>query len=216
VAHEVTNEGHDRAQLAVMSKAAKAELGADELTVLADRGYYDGDEILACEAAGITPLVPRPDTSNAKAEGRFGKVDFVYEAATDTYRCPAGKVLTRRFTTVEDGKTQHVYSTSSCSGCALKPSCTTAKERRVRRWQHEAVLEAMQQRLDAMPDAMQIRRSTVEHPFGTLKRWMGQSHFLKQGLKNVSAEMSPHVLAYNLTRTIRFMGVGPPIAATKS
>jgi transposase len=216
VAHAVTNTGHDRDQLANMGKAAKAELGAETLTVLADRGYFDGEEVLACERAGITPLVPKPETSNAKADGRYDKRDFVYQADDDSYRCPAGATLTKRFTTVEAGRTFHTYWASGCSDCALKAKCTPGKERRVRRWEHEAVLEAMQQRLDARPDAMRIRRSTVEHPFGTLKRWMGASHFLTKGLKNVSAEMSLHVLAYNLKRTISIMGVVPLLAAIRS
>ena len=216
VAHEVTNVGHDRDQLANMGKSAKAELGAETLTVLADRGYFEGDEVLACERAGITPLVPKPETSSAKADGRYGKRDFVYQADDDSYRCPAGETLTWRFTTVEAGKTNHIYWTDACADCALKAKCTTGKQRRVRRWEHEAVLEAMQQRLDARPEAMRLRRSTVEHPFGTLKRWMGASHFLTRRLKNVSAEMSLHILAYNLKRTISIMGVAPLLAAIRS
>ncbi len=199
-----------------MGKAAKDELVAETLTVIADRGYFDGDEVLACERAGITPLVPKPDTSNAKADGRFGKQDFVYQAAEDSYRCPAGEALTKRFTTVEAGKTIDIYWTDGCADCALKQKCTTGKQRRVRRWEHEAVLEAMAKRLDAMPEAMRLRRSTVEHPFGTLKRWMGASHFLTRRLKNVSAEMSLHVLAYNLKRTISIMGVVPLVEAIRT
>jgi hypothetical protein len=172
--------------------------------------------VLACERAGITPLVPKPDTSNAKAEGRFGKQDFVYNTEADSYRCPAGEPLTRRFTTVEAGKTNDIYWADGCSDCALKAKCTTGKQRRVRRWEHEAGLEAMQKRLDAMPGAMRLRRSTVEHPFGTLKRWMGASHFLTRRLKNVSAEMSLHVLAYNLKRTISIMGVAPLVEAIRT
>lgn len=216
VAMQVTNVGHDRAQLAHMAAQAKAEMQADELIVVADRGYFDGDEVLACETAGITPLVPKPDTSNAKADGRYGKDDFAYEPETDTYRCPAGKRLTRRFASVENGKTLHTYWTNGCEACALKAQCTTGKQRRVRRWQHEAVLDAMQQRLDATPEAMRIRRSTVEHAFGTLKQWMGGGHFLTKGLKSVSAEMSLQVLAYNLKRTIGIMGVAPLVAAIRA
>ena len=216
VAHEVTNVGHDRAQLASMAGQAKAAMQADELTAIADRGYFEGDEILACDEAGITPLVPKPDTSGARADGRFGKQDFVYHSKTDSYRCPAGETLTKRFTTVEAGKTMHIYWADACSGCALKAKCTPAKQRRVRRWEHEAVLEAMQQRLEQRPDAMRVRRSTVEHAFGTLKQWMGPNHFLTKGLKTVSAEMSLQVLAYNLKRTISIMGVTPLLAAIRS
>ncbi len=216
VAHEVTNEGHDRSQLANMATQAKSAMAADALTAIADRGYFSGDEILACEGNGVTAMVPRPLTSGAKAEGRYGKQDFVYEPGTDSYRCPAGEVLTRRFSSVESGKTMHTYFTNACSACALKATCTTGKERRIKRWEHEHVIDAMQKRLDEMPDAMRIRRSTVEHAFGTLKQWMGPCHFLTRGLKSVSAEMSLQVLAYNLKRTISIMGVAPLLAAIRA
>jgi transposase len=178
VAHEVTNQGHDRSQLANMAKQAKTATGAEDLSVLADRGYFSGEEILACEQAGSTPYVPKPLTSGAKADGRFGKPDFVYDPAHDAYRCPAGQTLSRRMTTVENGQTLHRYwNLSACQTCALKPHCTPAKERRITRWEHEAVIEAMQRRLDRAPKAMRIRRQTVEHVFGTLKAWMGATHF---------------------------------------
>lgn len=154
----------------------------------------------------MTPIVPTTRTSLARAQGRFDKNDFVYQPDTDSYRCPAGETLTPRFTTVEAGKTLHVYWTTACPGCVLKARCTTAKLRRVRRWEHEAVLDAMQKRLEAMPDAMTIRRSTVEHVFGTLKHWMGAAPFLTKGLRNVGTETSLAVLAYNLKRTISIMG----------
>jgi transposase len=217
VAHEVTNQGHDRAQLANMARQAKDATGAADLTVLADRGYFSGEEIRACEQAGATPYVPRPLTSGAKADGRFGKQDFVYVPEQDAYRCPAGAVLARRMTTVENGQTLHRYwNLSSCRSCALKPQCTPAKERRISRWEHEAVLEAMQRRLDREPHAMRIRRRTVEHVFGTLKAWMGATHFKTRRLNNVASEMSLQVLAYNLKRVIAILGVRPLIAAIQS
>lgn len=217
VAHEVINQGHDRAQLANMARQAKDATGVSELTVLADRGYFSGEEILACEQAGATPYVPRPLTSGAKAQGRFGKPDFIYSADEDTYRCPAGEVLARRMTTIEDGQTLHRYwNLSSCRTCSLKPQCTPAKERRITRWEHEAVLEAMQRRLDREPHAMRIRRQTVEHVFGTLKAWMGATHFKTRRLHNVAAEMSFQVLAYNLKRAIAILGVQPLIEAIQN
>lgn len=217
VAHEVTNQGHDRAQLANMARQAKAATGASELTVLADRGYFSGEEILACEQAGATPYVPRPLTSGAKADGRFGKQDFVYSPEHDAYRCPAGEVLGRRMTTIENGQTLHRYwNLSSCRTCALKAQCTPAKERRITRWEHEDVLEAMQRRLDREPHAMRIRRQTVEHVFGTLKAWMGATHFKTRRLSNVAAEMSFQVLAYNLKRVMAILGVQPLIAAIQN
>jgi transposase len=216
VAHEVTNVGNDRAQLSSMAAEAKAAIGAEALDVVADRGYFKGEEILECEKAGITPYVPKPLTSSAKAEGRFGKQDFAYVAEGDVYRCPAGELLTRRFTTVEDGMTVHIYWTSACANCPMRQQCTTGKERRVRRWEHEAVLEAMQERLDRAPNAMRIRRQTVEHPFGTLKAWMGATHFLTKTLERVKTEMSLHVLAYNLKRMIAILGVGPLMEAIRA
>lgn len=157
VAHEVTNLGHDRTQLANMGRQAKDATGVEHLTILADRGYFSGAEVLACEEAGVTPICPKPLTSGAKAEGRFGKPDFLYDAPSDTYRCPAGETLTKRTTTVENGLVLNRYWSSHCRSCALKPGCTTGNERRVTRWEHEHVVEAMQDRLDRRPDAMRIR-----------------------------------------------------------
>jgi transposase len=216
VAHEVTNAGSDRAQLSTMAGQAQEATGHEALTVLADRGYFKGEEILACEQAGITPYVPKPLTSGAKAEGRFGKQDFVYIAEEDEYRCPAGERLTWRFDHVEHGLTLRNYWASTCPTCPIKPQCTTGKERRVKRWEHEAIIDAMQRRLDQAPDIMRIRRQTVEHPFGTIKAWMGSTHFLTRTLKRVSTEMSLHVLAYNLKRVIAILGVGSLMAAIRA
>jgi transposase len=208
VAHEVTNEGVDRDQLSSMAQKAKDAIGTQELTVVADRGYFKSELILECENSGITPLVPKSMTSNSRAEGRFDKQDFIYIAEDDEYRCPAGQRAIWRFTTVEDGLTIHKYWTSACPRCPIKSQCTTGTYRRITRWQHEAVLEAMQERLDRRPDAMRVRRRTVEHPFGTLKMWMGATHFLTKTLPRVSAEMSLHVLAYNLKRVMQILGIG--------
>jgi transposase len=207
VAHEVTNAVHDRHQLSSMAQQAKETLGTEAIEALADRGYYDGKEILACEQNGVTAYVPRISTSNAKAEGRYGKQDFVYKADEDVYLCPAGERLTYRYSNEEDGKTLRSYWTTVCPACPLKEKCTTSKERRVKRWEHEAVLEAAQDRLDKKPDMMTVRRSTVEHPFGTLKFWMGSAHFLMKTLHNVKTEMSLHVLAYNMKRVMKILGV---------
>jgi transposase len=217
VAHEVTNIGHDRGQLANMAGQAKDAMGSDSLEVLADRGYFDGEEVLACEALGATPYVPRPLTSGAKADGRFGKQDFVYLPDQDAYRCPAGQLLGRRMSTVEKGQTLHRYwSLSACGACALKAQCTPSKERRVTRWEHEAVIETMQARLDRRPKAMRLRRATVEHVFGTLKSAMGATHFKMRTLEKVQTEMSLHVLAYNLRRMISILGVAPLIQAMRT
>lgn len=216
VVHEVTNVGNDRHQLATMAEMARTEIGSTELDVVADRGYYDSKQILACETAGITVTLPKPMTSNAKAAGRFGKQDFIYNAADDTYRCPAGELLTYRYTSEEDGKTLLRYWTTACRNCSMKGNCTTAPERRITRWEHEAVLDAVQERLDKNPDKMRVRRQTVEHPFGTIKAWMGATHFQMRGLVNVATEMALHVLAYNMKRVIAILGVSALMEALKT
>ena len=216
VTHEVTNTGHDRNQLSGMAAQARVAMGIEALDVLADRGYFDSEEVLACQGIGVTPYVPKPLTSGSKAKGRFGKQDFVYLADDDVYRCPAGEILTRHFTSVEDGMNLHVYWTARCGGCALKPRCTTGKERRIKRWEHEAVIEAMQDRLDRTPGAMRTRRATVEHPFGTLKAWMGATHFKTRSLEKVRTEMSLHVLAYNMKRMIAMLGPQSLIEAIRA
>jgi transposase len=207
VAHEVTNVGTDRHQLANMAAQARDEMAVETLDVVADRGYYEGGEIMACEETGITVTLPKPMTSGAKAAGRFGKQDFVYVAADDVYRCPAGERLTYRCQSEEDGKTIRRYWTSTCKTCALKAQCTTGLERRISRWEHEAVLEKVQDRLDHSPDAMGVRRQTAEHPFGTIKCWMGATHFLTKTLPKVATEMALNVLAYNMKRVMAIAGV---------
>src|ERR1700674_3846956 len=208
VAHEVITEGVDRDQLTPMAEQAREATGIDDLTVVADRGYFKGEQILDCDQAGITPIVPKTLTSNSLADGRFDKQDFIYIASDDQYRCPAGQRAIKRFTTIERGMTLHKYWSSACPRCPLKAQCTTSDYRRIARWEHEAVLEAMQERLDQQPDAIKLRRQTVEHPFGTLKAWMGSTHFLTKRLPRVRTEMSIHVLAYNLKRVMRILGIG--------
>jgi transposase len=208
VAHEVINLSHDRTSLANMGHQAREATGADELTILADRGYFSGPEVLACHEAGMVPICPKPLTSGAKADGRWGKQDFAYLPESDTYRCPAGETMTRRFSTIEQGMTLHAYATPACrSRCTLKANCTASIDRRIKRWEHEEVIEAMQARLDRMPGAMRVRRRTVEHVFGTIKDWMGRSHLKTRTLKNVRTEMSLHILAYNIKRAIALLGV---------
>jgi transposase len=216
VAHEVTNVGNDRAQLANMAGQAKEAMGVEALEVLADRGYFSGEQILACGPLGVTPILPRPLTSGAKADGRFGKQDFIYDALDNIYRCPAGERLVWRFSSLKSGLNLHAYWTSKCGGCPIKAECMTGKERRIYRWEHEAVIDAMQDRLDRMPKAMRIRRATVEHPFGTLKAWMGATHFKMKTLEKVKTEMSIYVLAYNLKRVIAIMGAKPLMAAMRA
>jgi transposase len=216
VTHEVTNTGTDRSQLAKMASQAKDVLHAEHLDVVADRGYFNSPEILACEQADITVTLPKPMTSSAKSDGRFGKQDFVYLPTEDVYRCPAGEKLTYRYTSEEDSKTLRRYWTTACSRCPFKSQCTTAPQRRITRWEQEHVLEAVQQRLDENPQAMRERRETAEHPFATLKMRMGATHFLMKRLPKVATEMALHVLAYNLTRVMNIIGVQPLLAVMRA
>ena len=216
VTHEVTNVGSDRSQLAHVAKETKATLQTDTLEAVADRGYFNGEEILACDQAGITVTLPKPITSGIKAKGRYGKQDFVYLPEEDVYRCPAGERLKYYYTNVENGLNLRRYWTNACRTCALKSRCTTAVQRRITRWEHEHVLEAVQRRLDENPQAMRQRRETVEHPFGTIKARMGATHFLMKTLPRVAAEMALHVLAYNLTRVMNIIGPRRLIAAIRA
>ncbi len=216
VAHDVTNEGHDRNQLAPMANLARDAIGTKRVTVLADRGYFKGEQILQCDRNGITALVPKPMTSGARFEGRFDKRDFVYDAKRDEYRCPAGERAIWRMVTFEKGLTLHRYWPSACPNCKIKAQCTPSDFRRITRWEHEHVLEKMQARLDQMPRASRIRRQTAEHAFGTLKAWMGSTHFLMRTLPKVRTEMSLHVLAYNIKRAISILGTQPLIGFMKA
>ncbi|MGY4824879.1 IS1182 family transposase [Stutzerimonas chloritidismutans] len=213
VAHEVTNVGSDRDQLSAMAKQAREAMASKTLSVVADRGYFKSEEILACHDANITAYVPKPMTSAAKADGRFNNDAFIYDSAKNEYTCPAGEALIWRFSSIEKGMKLHRYWSSKCQGCTLKLQCTPSKQRRVRRWEHEAVLEEMQNRLSNAPEMMRVRKRTVEHPFGTLKQWMGATHFLTRRLPGVSAEMSLNVLAYNLKRVMNILGTSGLIKA---
>jgi len=214
VAHEVTNVGTDRAQLTAMGGKARQAMGCKEVTVLADRGYYNGEEVLACEGKGVLPYVPKTQTSGNAKRGLFTVQDFIYDAEHDHYTCPAGEFLTKgKVRSDRRDDMDHYRNLTACITCELKPQCTTDKAKRQKRWQHEAVLDRMQARLDRMPEAMIIRRQTVEHPFGTLKAWMGSTHFLTKTLAKVKTEMSLHVLAYNMKRMINIFGVKPLMQA---
>jgi transposase len=217
VAHEVINQGYDRHQLAPMALKAQQATGCEQITALADRGYFDGDQVLSCEGTGVAPIVPKTLTSGNAKRGLFTGQDFIYDAAKDHYTCPAGQHLTKgRVRSDRSGDIDQYRHLTACLTCPLKPRCTAEKAKRVKRWKHEGVLDAMQAQLDRMPDAMGVRRQTVEHPFGTLKAWMGATHFLTRTLDKVRTEMSLHVLAYNLKRMITIFGVGPLMAAIRT
>lgn len=207
VAHEVTNHGYDRDALSMMARAAKDVMARETIEAVADKGYYSGEEIVAAEKAGVAVTVPKPNTSNAGAVGRFDKADFVYMPDEDTYLCPAGERLTYHFTSELDGKMMRSYWTTACETCPIKSKCTTGKERRVRRWEHEAILDRVQKRLDDNPEKIPLRSKTVEHPFGTIKAWMGATHFKMRTLANVATEIALHVLAYNMMRVMAVLGV---------
>jgi hypothetical protein len=214
VAHEVTNVGSDRSQLAAMGGTARDATGCEEVTVLADRGYYNGEEVLACEGTGVLPCVPKTQTSGNAKRGLFTVQDFIYDAEHDRYTCPAGEFLTKgKARSDRQDNMDHYRNLTACLTCGLKPKCTPDKVKRQKRWEHEAVLDRMQARLDRMPEAMTIRRQTVEHPFATLKAWMGSSHFLTKTLEKVKTEMSLQVLAYNMKRMINIFGVKPLMEA---
>jgi hypothetical protein len=215
VAHEVTNIGNDRAQLCKMAVAAREAMGKRKLQVFADRGYFSGPQIKACDEAGIEAYVPKSTTSNAKAEGRFDKADFIYIAKDDEYQCPAGQRAIYRFAREESGLQIRRYWSSACPRCPMKSRCTPSDYRRISRWEHEAVLDAMQRRLNRKLDAMTLRRRTIEHVFGTLKHWVGSTHFLTRRLENVGTEMSLLVLAYNLKRVIKVLGTARTMKAVR-
>jgi transposase len=216
VTHEVTTLGYDRDALSKMATAALDVMETDEIEAIADKGYFKSEEILACEEAGITATVAKPLTSGSSAKGKFDRADFVYDADRDVYVCPAGEHLIYRFTNKEAGKTLRSYWSSFCEGCVIKDKCTDSKERRIRRWEHEDVLDRMQQRIDDDPSKLALRSMTVEHPFGTIKSWMGNTHFKMRRLKNVATEMALHVLAYNMTRVMNIMSVPALIQAMRA
>ena len=207
IAHEVSKVGSDRQQLSKMAKQAKDILNPKtKLTVVADKGYYNGDELRACEQNGIVAYIAKPKTSPNKAKGYFDRSRFQYIREDDEYQCPAGERLTHRTTSTEKGKQIRRYWSSACGSCALKSQCTNGKERRVSRWVHEDVLERAARRLRRRPAVMLARRSLVEHPFGTLKSWTSANHFLTKRLPGVSTETSLQILAYNMKRAINLVG----------
>jgi transposase len=209
VDHDVTHEVTDLGLLSRMAKSAKEALGVDEMDVVADRGYYDGKEVKACLQEGITPYIEKPNTSANRKRGLFTKEDFRHDREQDCYWCPAGQALAFRFQTVEQEREIRYYANpAACRECGLKRQCTRNKRgRRITRWVDEHLLEAMQARVQAEPEKVGLRKQLAEHPFGTIKHAWNQGHFLTRGLPNVRAEMALTVLAYNLKRAIKILGV---------
>ena len=214
VAVEVTNEATDRNWLSPMAIDAKQTLGVESLNVVADKGYSSAREVEACDEANITAYVPKPETSANKALGLFTKNDFAFVSERDVYICPAGKELTFRHAATEKGRDVRYYKTNECRNCAIRQQCTRNSEsRRISRTANEHVLERMNLRVAANPELMRRRKAIVEHPFGTIKRWMNQSYFLMRGLENVRTEFSLSAFAYNLKRVLNIMSVPDLIRA---
>jgi transposase len=210
VAHDVTNQANDLEQLAPMAVAAKAELGVETLEACADRGYHSERQVAECEANGITPLVPAPKTSSKnKKRGRFTKGMFRYSVKRDAYQCPAKQWLSLCTQTEKKGrKLRYFANWDACAGCPLRAQCTTSKQgRRIMRTPEEERMDAMARRLKERPELMLERKSTVEHPFGTMKRAWDGGYFLMKGLRKVRGELSLAVLAYNIRRVLNLLGV---------
>jgi transposase len=216
VEQAVTNQVLDLGLLTQTAEPARALLGVGQIDVVADRGYFKFEDIEACEAAGMTPYVPKPQRGPAVREGFFAKDEFRYDPAGDVYICPAGERLGRKYESKSRELTKIDYSNrSACLACALRPRCTNSF-RRVSRLENEAVLDRMAARLKARPEVLDRRRDTVEHPFGSIKQWMGQGAFLMKGLENVRAEFSLTALAYNMRRVINTLGAKAMIAAVRT
>lgn len=214
VAIEVTNEPTDRNWLSPMAIDAKEILGVDSLNVVADKGYSSAREVEACDEAKITAYVPKPETSANKGLGLFTKNDFTFVSERDAYVCPAGKELTFRHESKEKGRDVRYYKTNECRNCTIRQQCTrNTDSRRISRTANEHVLEEMNRRVAANPDLMRRRKAIVEHPFGTIKRWMNQSYFLMRGLENVRTEFSLSAFAYNLKRVLNILSVQDLIKA---
>lgn len=217
VEQHVTNACNDIGLLAPIAGAAMEALGVERIDAVADMGYHAGDDIAACEAAGITPYIPRPHRGTAVGNGLFPKERFRYDPEADVYHCPGGQVLDTRYASVTRGHLSVQYSSpAACAGCRIKARCTKGRWRRINRGEHEAVIERMAARLAQRPDILVIRKSTVEHPFGSIKQWMNQGAFLMRGLEKVRAEFSLTALAYNLRRAITLIGVPGLIQAVQA
>ena len=213
-ADEVTNDVTDYRQLANVALEAKANLEFKQTQVVADKGYYNASEVSRCTERGITPFIPKTDTSANTKQGLFGKSKFTYDERKDSYICPAGAELTYRFSTFELGRDLRYYRASGCKTCALKKQCTRNKANRtITREDNEALMEAMAQRMKAQPEKFKLRKTLAEHPFGTIKRSMGYTHFTLKGLDKVRTEWNLITLAYNLKRVLNLVSFEKLMAA---
>ena len=214
VEQQVTNQVVDMGLLTQTAEPAKEILGVETIAVVADKGYFKIEDIEACEKAGIEPYVPRPQRGPSVKAGLFRKDEFQYDAASDSYVCPAGQRLHPYSSSLLRGlKKINYVNKLACDDCAIRSRCTGGKFRTVSRLENEAVLDRMQARLTKRPDVLDRRRETVEHPFGSIKQWMNQGAFLMRGLKKVRAEFSLTALAYNLRRVLNIVEFAELMAA---
>jgi transposase len=205
VAFDLTNDGNDQQQLHPMAVQGKAAVAADTVTVVADAGYSNGEQGARCEQDGITPIVPRAETVNPKGKQYFSRDQFSYDRESDSWRCPAGEMLSLYKTSRTQKKKE--YTSKACRTCPLRPQCTKAKQRVIVRDFYEDDRAAMHQRAMVDPIWMKLRREMAEHPFGTMKWLMGHPRFLVRGLIKAKAELALTVLSYNLKRVINILGV---------
>ena len=215
ISHDI-DKSADRGQLTSVAKLVQQAVKKKDITVLADKGYFCRLDIKAAYDIGITVNVPQTDTSGSAKKGIFNKSLFFYDKDKDIYTCPAGEELPHKLNVIEAGLEQKGYVNSyACRDCNIRDKCTRSlkEPRKMRRWIHEPIIDAMQKRLDNNRDIPVLRKQTVEHPFGTIKMWMGAQHFLMTRKHNVLTEMSIHVLAYKLKRMMSIMGVTELIAA---
>lgn len=209
VAHELTNEANDLHQLYSLAEGAKEILDVEHLDVTADKGYYNKTEIAKCEGNNIRCYIPEPEKSQNKALGLFTEKDFQYDPFSDSYLCPAKQRLFFHYRIIKGNKEERVYETNHCKQCLLRIQCTRSKDnnRRIYRWVHEDLIEAMRERVKCYPDIIKKRKELVEHPFATIKHWMNHGFFLMRGKKKVTAEFSMSVLVYNIKRVLNILGV---------
>jgi transposase len=216
VEQAVTNQVVDMGLLAQTAELARAILDVETIDVVADRGYFKIEDIEACEKAGLTPHVPRPQRGSSVRNGFFRKDEFRYDPDRDVYVCPAGEMLSPNHEgRLRDLKKIDYSNPAACPVCPLRLRCTTNR-RRVSRLENEAVLDRMAARLKARPEILDRRREIVEHPFGSIKQWMNQGAFLMKGLDKVRAEFSLTALVYNLRRAITIVGVEAMMVAVRA
>jgi len=206
LSYDVTNECNDKKQLSVMALEAKKILDVEKLTVLADTGYWDRGNIKICHDENIECFVPRPQKFKNTKNDFFTFKTFRYDSKEDCYWCPAGQKLIHKGQRLRDGILEKTYRTTACKTCPKKNNCTKDKwTRRIYRWIHEDLAEQLEAKVKKNPEKMNLRKTLVEHPFGTLKHTMGHKDFLTRGIEKVNGEMSLSVLCYNIKRVLNIL-----------